>query len=79
MKKTLLSIIAVAGMLALSSCDTKQCRCYEYNGRHWVRNDTYILTDRECRTQNTNTYKCDEMSDPVIDPNDIAEDGKKKQ
>lgn len=76
MKKIIL-ILAVVGSVALASCDTKQCRCYEYNGTRWVRTDTYILADRACRTMNTNTYQCDEMSDPVIDPNDIGEDYKK--
>ena len=78
MKKTSLLIIAVAGLMALASCDTKECRCYEYNGSRWIRTSTSTFASSRCSDLNTSTYQCDEISDPVIDPSDIGEDTKKK-
>ena len=79
MKKIVFSIIAIAGMLALASCDTKECRCYEYNGSRWVKKYTSTFTGTRCSDLNTSTYQCDEMSDPEIDPNSIGEDTKKNK
>ena len=76
MKKTIPALAAIA-MLTLASCDTKECRCYEYTGTRWVRTTTSTLAGTACNSLNTDTYKCDEMSDPVIDPNDIASKKKK--
>ena len=77
MKKVILTLAAL-GLLTLSSCDTKECRCYEYNGTRWIRSNTSTFASSRCSDLNTSTYKCDEMTDPVIDPNDIGEDTKKK-
>ena len=78
MKKVVLSLAAVA-LLTLASCDTKECRCYEYTGTRWIRANTTTIAGTPCSDLNTSTYKCDEMSDPIIDPNDIGEDTKKKK
>jgi len=78
MRKIVFSLIAIAGMLSLASCNTKECRCYEYNGSRWVKKYTSTLVGTRCSDLNTNTYQCDETTDPEIDPNDIGEDTKKK-
>jgi len=76
MKKATL-LLAAAGLFVLASCDTKECRCYEYNGTRWVKKYTSTFTGTRCSELNTNTYVCDEMTDPEIDPNDIGGDTKK--
>ena len=76
MKKATL-LLAAAGLFTLASCDTKECRCYEYNGTRWIRANTTTLAGTRCSDLNTSTYQCDEMTDPVIDPNDIGGDTKK--
>ena len=78
MKKVTM-LLAAAGLFALASCDTKECRCYEYNGSRWIRTTTSTLAGTACSSLNTNTYKCDEMTDPIIDPNDIGEDTKNRK
>lgn len=77
MKKVTLTLSAMA-LLTLASCDTKQCRCYEYNGVRWVKEYTSTIAGVSCQDLNTSTYQCDEITDPEIDPSDIGEDTKKK-
>ena len=62
-----MGMTAMAMMLVavFASCDTKQCRCYEYVGNR-------------CDDLNTKTYFCNEMDDPILDPSDIAVGKKKK-
>lgn len=77
MKKILLPILAVAAVL-LVSCDTKECRCYTLSGNRWVGpTTTYTVAGTPCASLNTGTDQCNEMDDPIIDPDDIAV-GKKK-
>lgn len=77
MKKLL--IIAVCA-LALASCDSKSCRCYEMVGSRWTGpNTTLTAAGTRCSDLNNPTRKCNEMDDPILDPNDIATDTKKKQ
>ncbi len=72
-------LLIVAGIMMLASCTfaTKNCRCYEYLGSRWT--GPHIATTAEgtpCNRLNSTTYQCNEMLDPIIDPNDIAEDFK---
>ena len=70
MKKTVFSILAVAGILALASCDTKECRCYEVSGNRVIKVTTSTMAGTPCSDLNTpRTRKCDEMSDPELNPN----------
>lgn len=78
MKKLAFFIIGAA-LCTLASCDTKSCRCYEYSGGRWTGPRTYTTQyGTACGALNTSTTYCNEMDDPILDPNDIAI-GKKKQ
>lgn len=71
-------LLAVAGVMALASCDTKECRCYNYQNNRWTGPFTYgTAVGTPCRELNNPNRYCNEMDDPIIDPNDIAI-GKKK-
>ena len=77
MKKIL--IIAIC-TLALASCDSKSCRCYSKVNSHWTGPSTTVTTaGTRCSDLNNATTKCNEMDDPILDPNDIAVDSKKKK
>lgn len=66
-------------MLALASCDTKDCRCYDYQGNRWVGPHTTVTTaGTPCSSLNSPTHYCNEMDDPIINPDDIAIGKKKK-
>ncbi|MBO4600596.1 MAG: hypothetical protein J5641_07640 [Bacteroidales bacterium] len=74
------TLIIALGALALASCDGKSCRCYELVGSHWTGpNTTYAESGIRCAELNNRTRYCNEMDDPILDPNDIATDTKKKQ
>lgn len=78
MKKLLLPLAALA-MLALASCDGKSCRCYEVvNGRWTGPATTVTAAGTRCSDLNNSYRKCNEMDDPILDPNDIGVDTKKK-
>ena len=75
--KKILFLIAL-GSIALAACSSKQCRCYDYTGNRWTGpNTTAAVAGTPCADLNTSTRKCNEMDDPILDPNDIAV-GKKK-
>lgn len=77
MKKVTL-LLMLAGILALSSCNMKECRCYQYqDGRWYGPNAAYTSPDTKCAALNNSTTFCNEMDDPIINPDDIAI-GKKK-
>lgn len=79
MKKIAILLI-IAGVTTLASCTftTKNCRCYEYIGSRWTGpRTTTASAGTPCSSLNTKTYQCNEMDDPILDPNDIAEDFKK--
>lgn len=77
MKKTVI-LLSIAGALAVASCNTKSCRCYEFNNGRWTGPFTYsAYQGTPCGNLNSTTTLCNEMEDPVLDPDDIAI-GKKK-
>lgn len=76
-----MGMTAMAMMLVavFASCDTKQCRCYEYVGNRWIGpTTTNTYSGNRCDDLNTKTYFCNEMDDPILDPSDIAVGKKKK-
>ncbi len=76
--KKIAILLLVAGAFAMTSCDTKSCRCYEYNNVRWTGPFTYsTYSGNPCESLNTSTTVCNEMDDPILDPDDIAV-GKKK-
>ena len=78
MKKLLLSLAALS-LLGLVSCGTKNCRCYDYVGGRWTDPHTVVTAPgTPCNSLNNRTEACNEMDDPIIDPNDIGQDTKKK-
>lgn len=71
--KTKLTLLLFAGALAFASCTTKDCRCYEMTGSGWTGpHTTATIAGTPCADLNSPTRYCNEMSDPYIDPNDIA-------
>lgn len=80
MKKTLAPLLLVLGVLALTSCDSKDCRCYELSGSHWTGPYTTVTTaGTRCADLNNRTRKCNEMDEPILNPDDIGVDTKKKK
>jgi len=77
MMKKLAVLILIAGAFAMTSCTTKSCRCYEYTNGRWTGPYTYsTYAGNSCGSLNTPTTLCNEMDDPILDPDDIA-NGKK--
>ena len=59
-------------MLAMASCDTKECRCYETSGSRVIKVYTSTLAGSPCSDLNIpSSRRCDEMSDPDLDPNSM--------
>ena len=80
MKKTLAPLLLVSGILLLASCDTKECRCYELSGTRWTGPSTTMTTaGTRCADLNDRTRKCNEMDEPILNPDDIGVDEKNKQ
>ena len=78
--KLTITLLLTLGAIALTSCDSKSCRCYELVGSHWTGpNTTVTAAGTRCSALNNNYRVCNEMDDPILDPNDIATDTKKKQ
>ena len=78
MKKLFLAIAALS-LLGLASCDGKSCRCYELVGKRWTGpTTTSTVAGTRCSELNTTHRVCNEMDDPIIDPDDIGVDYKKK-
>jgi hypothetical protein len=78
MKKLTIALAAVA-LLSLTSCHTKNCRCYQLVGTRW--SGPYTTTTSvgiTCNSLNSPTEVCNEMDDPILDPSDIGVDTKKK-
>lgn len=79
MKKILASLLLVLVTMALASCDSKDCRCYELSGSHWTGPHTTMTSaGTRCADLNSRTLKCNEMDEPIINPDDIGVDNKKK-
>lgn len=77
--KKITFLMAVLGIFFLSSCDTKSCRCYELRNSRWT--GPYTTTAEygiSCSSLNNPTTYCNEMDDPIIDPDDIAIGKKRK-
>ena len=78
MKKLLILALGTIA-LTLSSCDSKSCRCYELVNAHWTGpNTSYVAAGTRCSDLNNSYRKCNEMDDPILDPEDIGVDTKKK-
>jgi len=78
MKKIIIPLI-ILGAVVMTGCDSKSCRCYELVGAHWTGpNTSYVASGTRCSDLNNSTRKCNEMDDPIIDPDDIGVDTKKK-
>lgn len=77
--KRRLTLILALGALALASCDSKSCRCYELVNTHWTGpNTTVTAAGTRCSDLNNSYRVCNEMDDPILDPDDIGVDTKKK-
>jgi hypothetical protein len=77
--KLKLTLLLALGALALASCDTKSCRCYEMVNAHWTGpNTTVAAAGTRCSDLNNYYRVCNEMEDPILNPNDIGVDTKKK-
>ncbi|MBQ9863883.1 MAG: hypothetical protein IJM33_00930 [Bacteroidales bacterium] len=79
MKKTLVTLLLALTSLSLASCGSKDCRCYELSGSHWTGpHTTMTAAGTRCADLNSRTLKCNEMEEPIINPDDIGVDNKKK-
>ena len=71
-------MLVLTGVVLFASCDTKQCRCYQKSGSSWtgpvITSTSY---GNNCAVLNNDNTYCNEMDDPILDPDDIAV-GKKK-
>ncbi|MBQ6069741.1 MAG: hypothetical protein IJK84_09570 [Bacteroidales bacterium] len=77
--KLKIALILALGAIALTSCDSKSCRCYDLVGTRWTGpNTSYVVAGTRCSDLNNSNRKCNEMDDPIIDPADIGVDTKKK-
>ena len=75
------SILAII-VLALVSCDTKACKCYNYNGASQPYMDTeYVSDGTSCSAldrSSGHTYRvCLEYNEQEIDPGQIGQEYKK--
>ncbi|MCR4829590.1 MAG: hypothetical protein K5864_09045 [Bacteroidales bacterium] len=81
MKKLILTCLVVLGAAALTSCDTKPCKCYFYNGMNWSQEIEYVTEGSSCSTldyTNGNRQRlCLEEHEPDIDPGSIGREYKK--
>lgn len=79
MKKFIIALVILSA-LGLSSCNTKDCRCYELVGGRWTGPRTNITSaGTPCSSLNNRTVVCNEMEDPILNPDDIGVDSKRKQ
>lgn len=81
MKKLTLISLVVLATIALSSCDSKRCKCYYYDGVHWSQESEYVSEESSCSSLDfTNGMRqrlCLEENEPDIDPSAIGRDYKK--
>lgn len=82
MKKVILISLIALFACAVSSCDSKSCRCYIYDGVNPVYKEIeYVSDGTACSSlnyRNGNKYRsCVEMNEPDIDPNEIGQEYKK--
>lgn len=83
MKKTAILFLIIAGALTVASCingssyRTKECRCYDFVGNHWVGPSAKMTYyDSPCASLNNSRRVCNEYDDPIINPGDIGVDYK---
>lgn len=77
--KKITIILALFGAVCLSSCNVKECRCYQFVGDRWTGpNANYTSPENKCAALNNQTTLCNEMDDPILNPDDIAVGKKKK-
>ena len=70
---TLNTLLAVAALLTLASCDSKLCYCYERTSTGVYEQEVYTNTDTPCNSMSTETRGCIERNERgTFDPNDIA-------
>lgn len=71
--------LAAIAALGLTSCGTKDCRCYELVSGRWTGPRTTVTTvGTPCNSLNNRTFLCNEMDEPILDPSGIGVDTKKK-
>lgn len=71
MKKKLSITLVAAAMLALVSCDSKMCYCYETTPTGVLEQEVYTNTDTHCNTLSNSTRTCVEQNERM-NPGDIA-------
>lgn len=77
--KKILTCMALVAFLALASCGSKDCRCYEFVNGRWTGPHTTLTADgTPCSSLNSVSMLCNEMDDPILNPGDIGVDTKKK-
>jgi hypothetical protein len=67
MKKIILSMMALVAVVALTSCDSKLCYCYE-NG---YETEIYVNTDTPCASMTRGERGCVETYERM-DPGQVA-------
>lgn len=72
-KKIVLWLAAVAAVLALVSCDSKTCYCYD-NGREEV---LYVNPDVKCNAYSSGRRGCVEVNERM-NPSEIGQEYKKR-
>lgn len=82
MKKIIFSSITVLLLTMVTSCDTKSCKCYVYDGNNTPqRVIEYVDESSPCSSldynRNTRYRTCLEYNEPDIDPTQIGQEYKK--
>ena len=71
MKKKLSIPLVATAMLALASCDSKMCFCYETTPTGVLEQEVYTNTDTHCNALSNSTRTCVEQNERM-NPGDIA-------
>lgn len=71
MKKVLLGIAGLMAIVALSSCDSKLCYCYERTSLGVQEVESYTNTDTPCSALSNYSRTCVERQERM-NPGDIA-------
>lgn len=76
MKKSIFTMVAIAAMTLLSSCDSKICICYERVNGNVTKTETLADPAARCSTLSTSRRTCVEEYEE-LDPSQIAIDYKR--
>ena len=73
MKKILLYACGILLMAAITSCDTKACKCYVLDRGVYVRETNYVDEGSSCSDLDQNPRRlCTEYYEEDIDPEDMG-------